>query len=167
MSRVESIKIDVFNGEHWTNVSGQLHRLDGPAVEYNDGHREWCINGQLHRTDGPAIEWPDGRKEWFLRGVELTPDEHRNRVTEAARSEAFYAPPTNQSEVNALSDTDFAALKLMISVRERTSAVLTETEHSLGQAGDRMGAVRSIRNRLDINLREAYNMLCAHYPHPK
>ena len=26
--------------------------------------------GQLHRTDGPAIEYPDGRKAYYINGIE-------------------------------------------------------------------------------------------------
>jgi|688.fasta_scaffold17838_17 hypothetical protein len=44
------------------------HRLDGPAVEYADGSKEWFVNGKLHRTDGPAIEWADGGRAWWLDG---------------------------------------------------------------------------------------------------
>jgi len=32
--------------------------------------------GQLHRDDGPAIEYPDGRKEWWVNGQQLTQFEH-------------------------------------------------------------------------------------------
>ena len=27
--------------------------------------------GQLHRDDGPAVEYPDGRKEWWLHGKQV------------------------------------------------------------------------------------------------
>ena len=52
----------------YTNELGQLHREDGPAVEYNNGKKEWWINGKLHRTDGPAREYID-KKFWFKNGV--------------------------------------------------------------------------------------------------
>ena len=45
------------------------HRLDGPAVEYADGGKEWWVDGQLHRVDGPAVEGADGGKEWWVFGV--------------------------------------------------------------------------------------------------
>lgn len=35
----------------------------------------WYNNGELHREDGPAVEWPYGSKEWYLNGVELTEEE--------------------------------------------------------------------------------------------
>ena len=45
-----------------------LHREDGPAIEYINGDREWWLNGKLHREDGPAIEFANGDKKWFLEG---------------------------------------------------------------------------------------------------
>ena len=52
----------------WYNENGQLHREDGPAIEWADGDKEWCINGQYHREDGPAREWADGDKSWWIQG---------------------------------------------------------------------------------------------------
>ena len=60
--------------------NGQLHRTDGPAVERSDGTKEWAQNGQRHRTDGPAIEYANGCKRWFINGVEMTEDEYNQRV---------------------------------------------------------------------------------------
>ena len=50
------------------NEKGQLHRVDGPAVEWPDGTREWWVNGQLHRVDGPAIVRANGTRAWFVDG---------------------------------------------------------------------------------------------------
>ena len=50
------------------NADGQLHRIDGPAVEYKDGTKEWWINGKLHRIDGPAVERANGTKAWYIDG---------------------------------------------------------------------------------------------------
>jgi hypothetical protein len=33
-----------------------LHRIGGPAIERDDGRKEWYENGKRHRIDGPAIE---------------------------------------------------------------------------------------------------------------
>jgi len=52
-----------------------LHRDDGPAIEWWDGHKQWCQNGVLHRDDGPAIVCPDGYKEWWLQGRPYTEEE--------------------------------------------------------------------------------------------
>jgi hypothetical protein len=37
--------------------------------------KRWYLNDQLHREDGPAVEWHDGYKYWFLNGKELTEKE--------------------------------------------------------------------------------------------
>ena len=61
--------VEVFpDRTRWRNSTGQLHREDGPAVEWSDGAKFWCLNGQRHREDGPAIEWAGGCKEWHLNG---------------------------------------------------------------------------------------------------
>ena len=36
------------------NDCGYLHRVDGPAVEYDDGSFDYYIDGFCHRDDGPA-----------------------------------------------------------------------------------------------------------------
>ena len=35
---------------------------------YADGTKSWHLNDELHREDGPAIEWADGDKYWYLNG---------------------------------------------------------------------------------------------------
>ena len=57
------------------NQKGQLHREDGPAVEYSNGFKYWYKNGHLHREDGPAIERTNGDKEWSLNGKLLTKEQ--------------------------------------------------------------------------------------------
>ena len=32
------------------------------------GDKFWRLNGKLHREDGPAIEYPNGHKFWYLNG---------------------------------------------------------------------------------------------------
>ena len=53
------------------NNKGQQHREDGPAIEREDGKKEWWVNGKLHREDGPAIEFADGTKQWWRLGVRI------------------------------------------------------------------------------------------------
>ena len=33
-----------------------------------DGERQWFVNNIFHRTDGPAVEWNNGDKEYWLHG---------------------------------------------------------------------------------------------------
>ena len=61
--------IDPYRIKVFHNNKGQLHRVDGPAVEHSDGTKYWYINRELHRIDGPAIEYSNGRKEWYVNGV--------------------------------------------------------------------------------------------------
>ena len=55
-----------WNGDRFWYQNGRLHRTDGPACEYLDGDKCWYQNGKLHREDGPAIEWTDGAAGWYL-----------------------------------------------------------------------------------------------------
>jgi len=41
------------------------------------GNREWWRNGQLHREDGPAIEYASGNRYWYLNDRLMTEEEHR------------------------------------------------------------------------------------------
>jgi len=56
----------------------QLHREDGPAVEYEDGSKVWFIDGKKHRVDGPAIEHADGDKWWYIDSRRLTAEQFNN-----------------------------------------------------------------------------------------
>lgn len=47
---------------------GDYHRIDGPAIIWDDGHQEWYCHGKLHREDGPAIELKDGTNQWWFHG---------------------------------------------------------------------------------------------------
>ena len=48
-----------------------LHRVDGPAKDYEHGTGVWFQNNQRHRVDGPAIEWDNGSKEWWVANTRL------------------------------------------------------------------------------------------------
>lgn len=50
-------------------TSYNLHREDGPAIEWATGATEWLRYGSKHRLNGPAVERPDGYKEWWCNGV--------------------------------------------------------------------------------------------------
>jgi hypothetical protein len=43
-------------------LNDKLHRADGPAVEHENGAKQWYKYGKLHREDGPAIEEANGSK---------------------------------------------------------------------------------------------------------
>jgi hypothetical protein len=54
------------NGDRWWYVGNDLHREDGPAVEFKTGSNFWYIDNKIHRTDGPAIMLYTGHNEWWL-----------------------------------------------------------------------------------------------------
>jgi len=62
----------------WLN--NKLHRKDGPAVKRSDGNKEWFLNGKCHREDGPAIEYANGNKSWYLNGEHLSEKEWNKKV---------------------------------------------------------------------------------------
>lgn len=64
----------------YLNDQDKYHRLDGPAIEWEDGDKEWYINGLHHRLDGPAIEWSDGDKVWYINGVQYTEKEFQQYI---------------------------------------------------------------------------------------
>lgn len=60
------MRTDAWGTKIW-ELHGQLHRKDGPAVEYAIGTKVWWVHNKLHRTDGAAIEnTVDGSKEWYV-----------------------------------------------------------------------------------------------------
>ena len=56
----------------WVDENGELHRNNGPAIEYKNGKTVWYIHGMIHRTNGPAVEFKhDGggiQQEWWIKG---------------------------------------------------------------------------------------------------
>ena len=41
------VMVDKNKTIRWFNDKGELHRLDGPAVEWLDGYKAWWVNGKL------------------------------------------------------------------------------------------------------------------------
>ena len=74
------IEVDDDGTRLYYNTNGELHRTDGPAVEWHNGVKFWYHNDRLHRTGGPAVEWANGHKEWWINGVILTEAEFNQRV---------------------------------------------------------------------------------------
>ena len=70
-----TIEMDKYGNKYFENDMGQLHRIDGPAIEYPNGSKYWYVNGKCHRIDGPAVELVDGSKNWYISNVKLTEEE--------------------------------------------------------------------------------------------
>jgi len=52
-----------------TMYRNELHRLDGHAILWSDGSKEWYKNGKRHRINGPAVDLNNGRKDWYINGI--------------------------------------------------------------------------------------------------
>ena len=57
--------IDEFGNKEWRNSDGDLHRTDGPAIEWANGTESWYWHGNLHREGGPAYTGRTGDKYWY------------------------------------------------------------------------------------------------------
>lgn len=51
---------------------GLYHSDDGPALIFTSGSYFYYYHGGLHRIDGPAVNWHHGKKEWFIHGTDIT-----------------------------------------------------------------------------------------------
>lgn len=40
-----------FNGRIWIGRGGVLHRVGGPALEWNDGSKSWFVDGVCRKMD--------------------------------------------------------------------------------------------------------------------
>jgi len=68
LHRLDGPAVESADGTKYWYQNDKLHRLDGPAIEKTNGNKYWYQNGQRHRLDGPAIEWASGDKEWYQNG---------------------------------------------------------------------------------------------------
>jgi hypothetical protein len=42
-----------------------------PRIDFN-GNKMWRNSQyQIHRDDGPAMEWANGKKEWYINGKHI------------------------------------------------------------------------------------------------
>ena len=77
---MKEYKVKVYSDRtEWYNLEDQLHREDGPAMEYENGYKAYYLSGKLHREDGPAIDWGNEYKSYFINGKKLTEEEFNNR----------------------------------------------------------------------------------------
>jgi hypothetical protein len=73
LHRIDGPAVEWASGSKEWYRNDLLHRIDGPAWEWADGSKEWYRNGRLHRIDGPAVENADGTKEWYQQGKRFFP----------------------------------------------------------------------------------------------
>jgi len=83
---------DEYGNKYWTKKNGLLHRLDGPAIEWANGHKEWYKNGWIHRLGGPAVEHVDGRKEWWIRNKSYkTKESYFNSLPKKSKEKCLFS----------------------------------------------------------------------------
>ena len=94
MDNESFFEFDRWGNKFWKNKEGKLHRLDGPAVDYVDGRKQWYKNGLRHRLDGPAVEVVN-YKDWWKNGIKF-PDKN-----------TFFESLTEEEKETALFSTNF------------------------------------------------------------
>jgi hypothetical protein len=48
---------------------------------YDNGDKEWRLpSGELHRENGPAVEWSNGDKWWYLNGMNYTEQDYKYKT---------------------------------------------------------------------------------------
>jgi len=80
LHRTDGPAVEYVSGSKEWYLNGNLHRTDGPAVELASGSKFWYFNGKRHREDGPAVEYSDGSKYWYLNGVPYSEADWRNQL---------------------------------------------------------------------------------------
>jgi hypothetical protein len=45
--------------------------INPTCVIDSTGNKLWYLHGQLHREDGPAVEYFNGINQWFLNGKQI------------------------------------------------------------------------------------------------
>lgn len=80
LHRLDGPAVEYADGTKSWYQNGELHRLDGPAIEYVDGTNIWYQNDNLHRLDGPAIEYANGVNEWHIDDVKFTEAQFKRKI---------------------------------------------------------------------------------------
>jgi hypothetical protein len=89
----------------YRDENGELHREDGPAIEYPDGTKSWYLHGKLHREGGPAAEWSDGTKVWYWYGKR-----HREDGPAIEDADGYKAWYYNGQKIHCQSNQEFLKL---------------------------------------------------------
>lgn len=70
-----NLEIDNIGNKIWKNKKSELHREDGPAVEFSNGTKMWIINNEFHRTEGPAVIHNNGIVRYMLHDIDYATKE--------------------------------------------------------------------------------------------
>ncbi len=68
LHREDGPAVEYINGDVLYYMNGKRHRLGNPAIERTSGYKAYFMNGELHREDGPAVEYSNGYKYYCVNG---------------------------------------------------------------------------------------------------
>lgn len=54
--------------------------MENYSILFANGTKMWWVDGQLHRLDGPAVEYADGSKEWYINHKKCTEEDYPRAV---------------------------------------------------------------------------------------
>jgi hypothetical protein len=92
LHRLDGPAIEWRSGTKEWYQNNKLHRLDGPAYTTNAGYKEWRFRGSIHREDGPAIIYVSGRKEWRVDGIQYrTKEEYFDALSDEAKAKCLFS----------------------------------------------------------------------------
>ena len=89
LHRVDGPAIECENGSKWWYFNGVLHRENGPAIEWSNGDKTWFKHGLIHRDNEPAVELADGRVQYWIDGKYFKPLETKPTVAVVTRRDFF------------------------------------------------------------------------------
>ena len=133
LHREDGPAIEWTGGDKFWYHNGKLHRVDGPAQEWANGNKFWYLNGELHREDGPAQEWATGTKWWYLHGK-------RHRIDGPAEEWV------NGFECWFLNDEELVQPKEFPTIEEWFLKLNTNEEYSYQYINDIEGLIEIIKN---------------------
>ena len=70
--------VKIVGVKHWKEIPDDYTGV----IEFCNGTKEWISKGKLHRLDGHALELDNGEKYWFIDDKEYTKEEHFQYVAE-------------------------------------------------------------------------------------
>jgi len=56
----------------------RLHNEGEPAIHFENGDKVWHQHNKIHRLDGPAIEYVNGRKEYYIDDIQYSETNYWN-----------------------------------------------------------------------------------------
>ena len=76
---------------------------DGPVTD-TTGNKRWYKDDKLHRLDGPAVKWTNGAKEWYINGKQLTEKEFNEYIKKQEISKEIQSHKNNRIDPGMLED---------------------------------------------------------------